>query len=499
MPAYETEVIPSSTAASTSLDEDTSAPTPMPFFGLKPMALGASLLTSSFELPPPSPGTSFPSSPALAPTSRGGMAPLPSLMSALDAGAGGGRIESYSDSSDSSAPAPPPDTRTRKDKSKARDKDKKKHRRHAPTTPSRPFPMAKPFVRGMTHAYSPTKPSPLKKMIKADVSSSTITSSPSSSKTVSPPHPPPRSNIFGTGPRHQVEVLAADEAGREPGDEEGDYEDVEDEGYYHTHAGGGGGERASGSIYPALTASLAPSIPSFSKHQFPYRKPPRGAALVDNYYEERPQDDEDQLGRGEDGDDNDDDAEEPYNESLSSRMSATELGVEPLPPVGPQPPMRIPSSNPVAGQRIPQKLGGAAAAAARGAGGATEKAAIGGKQPVAAVAKNGVGAGALTSKGRRILPGSTVQATALPVVKKVGPVAAASKRPTTATTTTTTATATATATAATTTTATTTPATATGSGPRPPSRNANSNSTNAGSGGSGGAAGGKMLPKRIFR
>ncbi|TFK71675.1 hypothetical protein BDN72DRAFT_793676 [Pluteus cervinus] len=108
IPAYETEVIPVPVHASS--------------ISMRPIGLGTSLLATSFQLPPPSPQTSLPTSPALPPsTDISDLPPLPQpqLTGLLT----------------------------------------------VPETPhQRPFPMAKPLANRMVHAYSPAKPSPLSRV-----------------------------------------------------------------------------------------------------------------------------------------------------------------------------------------------------------------------------------------------------------------------------------------------------------------------------------------------
>lgn len=106
IPAYETEVIPVLVHASS--------------ISIKPIGLGTSLLATSFQLPPPSPQTSLPTSPALPPS----VPDLPSLPQPQLTGL-----------------------------------------LTVPETPlQRPFPIAKPLANRMVHAYSPAKPSPLSRV-----------------------------------------------------------------------------------------------------------------------------------------------------------------------------------------------------------------------------------------------------------------------------------------------------------------------------------------------
>ncbi|RDB15346.1 Afadin- and alpha-actinin-binding protein B [Hypsizygus marmoreus] len=124
-PSYETEVLP---------------PIPAPSFKVKPLPLAASLLPTSFVLPPPSPHASFPTQPALPP-------PLPAI----------NFHESPPQSTTPLSPTPSPPAEA--------------SIAPGPTGPStppatrRPFPVAKPFAQRMIHAYSPAKPSPLSRIL----------------------------------------------------------------------------------------------------------------------------------------------------------------------------------------------------------------------------------------------------------------------------------------------------------------------------------------------
>ncbi|KAJ7066444.1 Afadin and alpha-actinin-binding-domain-containing protein [Mycena amicta] len=105
-PAFETEVIP--------------AP-----------SFSSSLLPTSFVLPPPSPYSVFPAPAPLLLSA----APIPSLLDTLSSPA-----DPQAATSTESIPATPSNLR-------------------------KPFPMAKPFVPRMTHAYSPVRPSPLSRIL----------------------------------------------------------------------------------------------------------------------------------------------------------------------------------------------------------------------------------------------------------------------------------------------------------------------------------------------
>ncbi|KAJ7809050.1 Afadin and alpha-actinin-binding-domain-containing protein [Mycena olivaceomarginata] len=121
-PAFETEVLP---------------PLQAPLFA----SAASSLLPTSFVLPPPSPSSAFPA-PALILSSS---SPLPLL-----------ELPQPPASSLSPSPAPAP----------------------GPSTPSNfrlPFPMAKPFMPRMIHAYSPAKPSPLSRILMLSNSPATPT------------------------------------------------------------------------------------------------------------------------------------------------------------------------------------------------------------------------------------------------------------------------------------------------------------------------------------
>ncbi|KAG5644872.1 hypothetical protein DXG03_007513 [Asterophora parasitica] len=124
IPSYETEVLP---------------PIAAPTFNAKPTALTASLLPTSFVLPPPSPHTSLPSKPAL-------LESIPPLNLFQKSPPESTTPASASSSSPKQAPAAPA----------------------VPSTPPaarRPFPVAKPFAQRMIHAYSPAKPSPLSRIL----------------------------------------------------------------------------------------------------------------------------------------------------------------------------------------------------------------------------------------------------------------------------------------------------------------------------------------------
>ncbi|EJF56270.1 hypothetical protein DICSQDRAFT_71856 [Dichomitus squalens LYAD-421 SS1] len=158
VPAYETEVIPSTIPPS--------PVRPPPEFKTSmavPAPPSPALLTSTFVLPPPSPAASFPSReegggthlPPVPPLPRLEIPPLPEDTSEDDimdtthepaSSASSSSLPSASASSSTStssrAPAP------------------------FPSTPgARPFPMAKPLAQRMVHAYSPVKPSPLSRIL----------------------------------------------------------------------------------------------------------------------------------------------------------------------------------------------------------------------------------------------------------------------------------------------------------------------------------------------
>ena len=125
--SYETELIP-----------PIAAPSFPPVKSLT--SLSSSLLPTSFVLPPPSPGASLPTKPALPPAVSN---PLPEHTTSQAQTA---TSSSTSDSALSSPEihlvpsTPPPATR-------------------------RPFPVAKPFAPRMFHAYSPARPSPLSRIL----------------------------------------------------------------------------------------------------------------------------------------------------------------------------------------------------------------------------------------------------------------------------------------------------------------------------------------------
>ena len=145
LPAYETEVIPSSIPAippspSRQLPEfktSIAAPSPPP----------SPHLTSAFVLPPPSPAAAFDDVrtrlPPLPPMPKFEMPPTSEDATDDSMDALPDSIPSSSSASSSSAPPPA-----------------------VPSTPvARPFPMAKPFAQRMIHAYSPVKPSPLSRIL----------------------------------------------------------------------------------------------------------------------------------------------------------------------------------------------------------------------------------------------------------------------------------------------------------------------------------------------
>ncbi|KAJ6581800.1 Afadin and alpha-actinin-binding-domain-containing protein [Mycena capillaripes] len=107
-PAFETEVLP---------------PLAAPSF----TSASSSLLPTSFVLPPPSPGSAFPA-PALLLSVSSPLLELPQLQPPAPS------------SSTGASPLTPPNFRL-------------------------PFPMAKPFMPRMVHAYSPAKPSPLSRIL----------------------------------------------------------------------------------------------------------------------------------------------------------------------------------------------------------------------------------------------------------------------------------------------------------------------------------------------
>ncbi|KAI0695066.1 Afadin and alpha-actinin-binding-domain-containing protein [Cerioporus squamosus] len=143
LPAYETEVIPSSIPAIPpspsrplpDLKTSIAAPSPPP----------SPHLTSAFVLPPPSPAAAFDDMrthlPPLPPMPKFEMPPPSEEVSDDSMDATPEPLPSSSSTSSSSGPA-------------------------VPSTPvARPFPMAKPFAQRMIHAYSPVKPSPLSRIL----------------------------------------------------------------------------------------------------------------------------------------------------------------------------------------------------------------------------------------------------------------------------------------------------------------------------------------------
>ena len=103
-------------------------------------SLSSSLLPTTFVLPPPSPGASLPTNPALP----------PAVSNSLPEAATSQTPTSTSSSTSDSALSSP-------------------EIKLVPSTPPavirRPFPVAKPFVPRMIHAYSPAKPSPLSRIL----------------------------------------------------------------------------------------------------------------------------------------------------------------------------------------------------------------------------------------------------------------------------------------------------------------------------------------------
>ncbi|KII85992.1 hypothetical protein PLICRDRAFT_115132 [Plicaturopsis crispa FD-325 SS-3] len=123
VPGYETEVLP---------------PIPAPSFPAKNAGASHSFLPTSFVLPPPSPATSLPP-------------PRPLISSSIIPPAPE-NIPLPKASADELVPA----------------WDAKLQPASGLLTPSvarHPFPVAKPFARGMNHAYSPAKPSPLSRIL----------------------------------------------------------------------------------------------------------------------------------------------------------------------------------------------------------------------------------------------------------------------------------------------------------------------------------------------
>ncbi|TBU23711.1 Afadin and alpha-actinin-binding-domain-containing protein [Dichomitus squalens] len=155
VPAYETEVIPSTIPPS--------PVKPPPEFKTSmavPAPPSPALLTSTFVLPPPSPAASFPSRegggtplPPIPPLPKLEIPPLPEDTSEDDlmdtthepaSSASSSSLPSASAASSTSSLAPAP----------------------VPSTPgARSFPMAKPLAQRMIHAYSPVKPSPLSRIL----------------------------------------------------------------------------------------------------------------------------------------------------------------------------------------------------------------------------------------------------------------------------------------------------------------------------------------------
>ncbi|TFK86472.1 hypothetical protein K466DRAFT_492758 [Polyporus arcularius HHB13444] len=144
LPAYETEVDPSSIPAippspsrqRPEFKTSIAAPSPPP----------SPHLTSAFVLPPPSPAASFDDVrahlPPLPPMPKFEMPPPSADVSDDSLDVTQEPLPSSSSASSSSEPPPPV----------------------VPKTP-RPFPMAKPFAQRMVHAYSPVKPSPLSRIL----------------------------------------------------------------------------------------------------------------------------------------------------------------------------------------------------------------------------------------------------------------------------------------------------------------------------------------------
>nr|GAT47372.1 predicted protein [Mycena chlorophos] len=117
----------------------------------------ASLLPTSFVLPPPSPYSAFPApTPLLLGTARSA-APMPSLLDALASSA---PLSPSPPPAEDEQPSSPP-TQSPEAPPNISETPDSDLRKHLPL----PFPMAKPLARGMIHAYSPAKPSPLSRIL----------------------------------------------------------------------------------------------------------------------------------------------------------------------------------------------------------------------------------------------------------------------------------------------------------------------------------------------
>ncbi|KAK7685742.1 hypothetical protein QCA50_011088 [Cerrena zonata] len=153
IPAYETEVIPSSANAphfSTSLVEASPAPP---------------ALSTTFTLPPPSPAATIRRSNPLE------LPPLPQLDFGTTSSSSSSSLPSYEADVDMHPPEPsipssnPVHSQTVPSSSSAPSTSAPQPQ--VPNTPGnrRPFPVAKPLATHMIHAYSPVKPSPLSRIL----------------------------------------------------------------------------------------------------------------------------------------------------------------------------------------------------------------------------------------------------------------------------------------------------------------------------------------------
>ncbi|KAI0333888.1 hypothetical protein GY45DRAFT_1343777 [Cubamyces sp. BRFM 1775] len=158
-PPFETEVIPSTAEAGTSVTASPSRQ--MPEFKTSMTASPAPpppFLPGSFVLPPPSPAASLPSR-------DGGGTPLPPIppLPKLE-------IPPPADNTSSDESMDPssdlPTSTSSAESMTSSSSSNPQPRAPVPKTPGvRPFPMAKPFAARMIHAYSPVKPSPLSRIL----------------------------------------------------------------------------------------------------------------------------------------------------------------------------------------------------------------------------------------------------------------------------------------------------------------------------------------------
>jgi hypothetical protein len=144
-----------------------------------PSTVPTSLLPTSFVLPPPSPESRLPPAPQAQPSSTHPTSFLTSLPSSVPPLLFPSTTPPFSPPVQQSTPWPPhistaaTSAETRKITvpcvppipTAAGTNDSESHHSPPPLTLSRPFPLAKPLARNMSHAYSPVKPSPLSRIL----------------------------------------------------------------------------------------------------------------------------------------------------------------------------------------------------------------------------------------------------------------------------------------------------------------------------------------------